>query len=388
MQGKRAWAEIDLDALKQNVTNLKSAIKSGEYMAVVKADAYGHGAAVIAPILEKWGINNFAVASVEEAEELRQAGVLGGILILGYTDTDLAFSLYENNINQTVFSLSYAKELNAAAKKRGIKIPVTIKLDTGMSRLGFNCQSKDEIAKSTLEIAELCKLNNLNVTGCFTHFAVADSMSEEDKDFTRQQSELFLSAVAEIKAKTGKDLKIHCNNSAGALYLEDMHLNYSRIGIAMYGLKSDSSLDLPVKLTPVMSLKAVIAQIKTVNQGETISYGRTYKAENDMTVATIPIGYADGILRSLSNKGVVYLNGKEAKIVGRVCMDQMMIDITGIKASVGDTVEIFGKNLSADRNADIIDTINYELVCAVSRRVPRIYFKQNKIVRIENYIIG
>ncbi len=388
MQGKRAWAEINLDALKSNIENINATVKSGELMAVVKADAYGHGAAVIAPFLEKWGINNFAVASIEEAEELRRVGVLGNILILGYTDTDLAFSLYENNINQTVFSLNYAKELNAAAKKRGIKIPVTIKIDTGMSRIGFSCQTKEQIETATLEIAEVNKLHNLNITGCFTHFAVADSTAEDNKEFTKKQSELFLSTVAEIKAKTGKDLKIHCNNSAGMLYYPDMQLNYSRVGIAMYGLKPDSGLDLPIKLEPVMSFKAVISQIKTVKKGESISYGRTYLAENDMTVATVPVGYADGILRSLSNKGYLFVNQAQAKIVGRVCMDQLMVDITGIKAKEGDTVEIFGKNLSADLNADIIDTINYELVCAVSRRVPRIYYKQNKIVRIENYITG
>ena len=388
MQGKRSWAEIDLDALKNNVEKLKATIKSGELMAVVKADSYGHGAAVTAPLLEKWGVNNFAVATIEEAEELRRAGVVGGILILGYTDTDLAFSLYENNINQTVFSLNYAKELNAAAKKRGIKIPVTIKLDTGMSRIGFNCKTKEAIEHSTKEIAEVIKLHNLNVTGCFTHFAVADSEEENNKAFTNAQSNLFLSAVAEIKAKTGKDLKVHCNNSAGALFYPEMQLNYSRVGIALYGLTPDPSLKLPVKLEPVMSFKTVIAQIKTVSEDQTISYGRTYKAQKDITVATLPVGYADGIIRSLSNKGFVFVNGKKAPIVGRVCMDQMMIDITGIKAKEGDVVEIFGKNLPCDELASAIDTINYELVCAVSRRIPRIYFKQNKIVRIENYISG
>lgn len=388
MQGKRSWAEIDLDALKQNVEKIKATIKSGEYMAVVKADAYGHGAAVITPLLEKWGINNFAVATIEEAEELRRVGVLGNILILGYTDTDLAFSLYENNINQTVFSLNYAKELNAVAKKRGIKIPVTIKLDTGMSRIGFNCRNKDAIESSSLEIAEVAKLNNLNITGCFTHFAVADSEEDNNVAFTNVQANLFLSAVAEIKAKTGKDLKIHCNNSAGALYYPDMQLNYSRIGIAMYGLTPDPSLNLPIKLEPVMSFKTVISQIKTITKDQTVSYGRTFKAENDITVATLPVGYADGILRGFSNKGCVLVNGQKAKIIGRVCMDQMMVDITGIKAKEGDVVEIFGKNLPADELAALNDTINYELVCAVSRRIPRIYFKQNKITRIENYITG
>ena len=386
MQGKRTWAQIDLDALKNNVLKLKSTIKSGEMMAVVKADAYGHGAAVIAPKLEKWGINSFAVATIEEAEELRRVGVLGNILILGYTDVDLAFSLYENNINQTVFSLNYAKQLNAAAKKSGIKIPVSIKLDTGMGRIGFNCTTKDDIAKSTLEIADVCKLNNLVVSGCFTHFAVSDSEAENDKAYTNVQANLFLSAVAEIKAKTGKDLKIHCNNSAGALYYPEMQLNYSRVGIALYGLTPDASLNLPIKLEPVMSFKTVISQIKTLEKGKTVSYGRTFKAEENLTVATIPVGYADGLHRALSNKGYVLVNGQKAKIIGRICMDQTMIDITGIKAKEGDTVEIFGKNLPCDELASLIDTINYELVCSVSRRIPRIYFKQNKIVRIENYV--
>ena len=387
MQGKRSWAEIDLDALSENIKTLNSKVR-GEIMAVVKANAYGHGAAVVAPYLEQLGIHHFAVASIEEAEELRSAGVVGEILILGYTDPDLTYELFENNINQTVFSLNYAKLLNASAKKRGIKIPVTLKLDTGMSRIGFNCKNKEEIYNSIDDIVKVFSLSNLSVTAAFSHFAVADSTNSEDIEFTKQQSELLLKTLSEIKIRTGKNLTYHINNSAGAIFNKEDDLKLNRVGISLYGLTPDSSLKLPIKLNPVMSFKAVISQIKTVKKGESISYGRTFIADNDITVATIPVGYADGILRSLSNKGYVYLNGKKANIVGRVCMDQMMIDITGIKAKEGDTVEIFGKNLHAEELADIIDTINYELVCAVSRRVPRIYYKAGKIIRIENYIIG
>lgn len=388
MQGKRTWAEIDLDALNYNVSEIKKHIKTGEFMAVVKADAYGHGAAVVAPYLEKLGINYFAVSNIEEAEELRRAGVVGEILILGYTDVDLAIELFEQNIIQSVFSLSYAKALNAAAKKVGVKISVHLKIDSGMGRIGFNCRNEESIDSSSDEMAEVAKLSNLVVKGAFTHFSVADSEEPENKQYTKMQYNNFLKGAESFKVKTGKNIILHCCNSAGTVLNTDMQLSLNRIGIIMYGLTPDVSLNLPLNLKPVMSFHTVISQIKHISKGDFISYGRTFKAEKDMVLATVPVGYADGFRRELSNKGYVLINGKKANIVGRICMDQAMVDITGIKADEGDNVTIFGKDLPVEQIADWCHTINYEIVCGISRRVPRLYLKHGKIVRIENYIIG
>lgn len=388
MQGKRAWAEIDLDNLAFNVQQIKSVIKKGEYMAVVKADAYGHGAAVLSPYLERLGINHFAVSNIEEAEELRRAGVVSDILILGYTDVDLAVELFEQNITQAVFSLEYAKALNSAAKRLGVKINVHIKVDTGMGRIGFNCKSTEGIDKSIDQILEVLSLKSLNVTGIFTHFAESDEEAEEAISWTKKQFELFNKTAAEIKLKTGKNLIMHCCNTAATLFHQEMQLSLQRIGISMYGLNPNKELKLPIKIKPVMSFKTIISQIKTVNMGESVSYGRTFIADKECVIATLPVGYADGYPRNLSNIGSCYVNGKKARIVGRICMDQMMIDITGITAKEGDTVELFGGNILAEEVAEKYNTINYELVCSVSRRVPRIYIKNGKIIRIENYISG
>ena len=388
MQSKRVWAEIDLDALKSNVENIKSTINSGEYMAVVKADAYGHGAVTVSRQLEKMGINHFAVSNIDEAQELRRGGIVGEILILGFTDPGVAIDLFEQNITQAVFSLEYAKILNAEAGKVGAKIPVHIKIDSGMGRIGFNCRNDENILSAAQEIEQVLKLQNLMVKGMFTHFAVADSNARLDISYTREQYERFLKIANEIKLRTGANLILHCTNTAGTVLHQDTQLNLNRIGISMYGLTPDPSIEMPIKLSPVMSLKAVISQIKTINKGDTVSYGRTYQAEAPTVVATIPVGYADGYHRNLSNKASVLVDGKKAPIIGRVCMDQLMVDVTGINAHEGDTVELFGKNLPVEELAELSGTINYEMVCSISRRVPRIYIKNGKIIRIENYLLG
>lgn len=388
MQGKRAWAEIDMDALAHNVKTIGGLIKKGEFMAVVKADAYGHGAAVLAPALEKMGINYFAVSNIEEAEELRGAGVVGDILILGYTDVGLCIELFEQNIAQTVFSASYAKSLNQAAKKVGVKLAVHIKIDSGMGRLGFNCRSDDSILAAADEISEICRLPNLIVKGIFTHFASADSDEPDDVNYTENQYRLFMKAVEAVTAKTGKNLIVHCCNSAGTLLHQNMHQHLNRVGISMYGLTPDPQLLLPVKLQPVMSFKTVVSQLKTIKSGDYISYGRTFRAERDMIVATLPVGYADGYPRLLSNVGHVLIAGKKAPVLGRVCMDQIMVDATGINLREGDTAVLFGEGLPVELLAEQTGTINYEIVCGISRRVPRIYTKNGKIARIENYLLG
>ena len=368
MQGKRAWAEIDMDALAHNVKTIGGLIKKGEFMAVVKADAYGHGAAVLAPALEKMGINYFAVSNIEEAEELRGAGVVGDILILGYTDVGLAIELFEQNIAQTVFSASYAKSLNQAAKKVGVKLAVHIKIDSGMGRLGFNCRSDDSILAAADEISDIDE--------------------PDDVKYTEYQYRLFMKAVESVTAKTGKNLIVHCCNSAGTLLHQNMHQHLNRVGISMYGLTPDPQLLLPVKLQPVMSFKTVVSQLKTIKSGDYISYGRTFRAERDMTIATLPVGYADGYPRLLSNVGHVLIAGKKAPVLGRVCMDQIMVDATGINLREGDTAVLFGEGLPVELLAEQTGTINYEIVCGISRRVPRIYTKNGKIARIENYLLG
>ncbi len=388
MQSKRAWAEINLDYLTENVENIKSKITSGEYLGVVKADAYGHGSAIISRHLEKLKINHFAVSNIDEAIELRRAGIVGEIIILGYTDTGVAIDLFEQNIVQAVFSLSYAKELNAAAKSVGAMVNCCLAVDTGMGRIGFDCRSDEAIIPSAEIMAEVCSLSHLAVKGMFTHFAVADSHEETDVNFTKEQNDRIIKAASEVSMRIGKPLIIHAANTAGTLLHNETQNSLNRIGISMYGLTPAEGLILPVKLKPVMSLKAVISQIKTIKPGETVSYGRTFTAEKETTVATVPVGYADGYCRNLSNKADVFINGKRARVIGRVCMDQLMVDVTNVPCREGDTVELFGENIRAEELANIVGTINYEIVTGISRRVPRVYIKGGKIVRIENYLLG
>lgn len=388
MQGRRTWVEIDLDALAHNFKEINKSLIKGAAVAVVKADAYGHGACILAPYLEKLGARYFAVSNIEEAQELRRAGVLSDIIILGYTDEALAVELFENNLIQAVFSFDYAKKLNAAAKKCGVKVNCHLKLDTGMGRIGFCCRNDDQHDRSLEQIKDILSLSNLYVCGAFTHFAVADSLKVDDLAFTKAQLAAFDDMCGDIEDYLGRKIVKHCCNSAATVLKPDFQRDLNRVGIILYGLLPDRSLKLPVKLKPLMSFKTVISEIKEIEPGESVSYGRTFIADKPVKVATVPVGYADGLRRSLSNTGTMVVGGKKAGIIGRICMDQCMLDVTGIDCKEGDTVTIFGKEQPIDVIAELCDTINYEICCNISRRVPRLYLRGGKITRIENYIIG
>lgn len=367
----RTWAEIDLDALKNNFKILKEKAGDCKLMAVVKADAYGHSAEAIAPVLEKSGADYFAVSNITEALNLRKYGIKKPILILGYTPPENADILANNNISQCVYSTEYAKELSAFASRKNVTVKIHIKLDTGMSRIGFNCRS-DEL--SEIHDAFSCSiLKGFCLEGIFTHFAVSDRTEQTEDGFTDSQFKRFMLAVNFFESKGSNPPFIHCCNSAGFLLDCDKHLSLSRIGISLYGLSPSSALHLKENFSPVMTLKSVVSMVKEIQKGDTVNYGRTFKADKNLKIATVTVGYADGYPRCLSNKGYVLINGVKAPIVGRICMDQMSVDVTKIpNVKMGDEVLLFGKELSVDVLADLCGTINYEIVCGISPRVPRI----------------
>lgn len=367
---RRTWAEIDEDALVHNFNIIKEAAQT-KVCVVVKANAYGHGADIAAPVLQKAGADFFAVSNVEEALELREYGISKPILILGYTPCEYACELAAHNISQCVHSLEYAGELSYQAQKHNLKIKIHIKLDTGMSRIGFDCRS-DELSgiNDALKAASLC---GFVLEGIFTHFAVSDRNTSQEDGFTDEQYSRFCKA-ADIFEAHGLHPEIkHCCNSAALCQDNGKHLDMCRAGIVLYGLTPSADLKLPQDFVPVMSFKSVISQVKEIRKGDTVSYGRTFKAQKNMTVATVSAGYADGYSRLLSNRGYVLINGKHANIIGRICMDQFCVDVTDIpNVKRDDEVLLFGKDLPVEELAEAIGTINYELVCAVSSRVKRI----------------
>ena len=371
----RTWVEIDLNALSLNFNTIKKHCSKTKIMAVVKANAYGHSVKDIAPKLQELGADSFAVSNLVEALQLREYGITRPILILGYTPTENADILAQNDITQAVFSYEFAEKLSKNAQAKNVTVKIHIKLDTGMSRLGFDCQNDN--AELSKELLDTLRLSNLEFEGVFTHFCVADSLETDCVKFTNKQYERFIHCVKQIEKAGFKPKYKHCCNSAGSSLSVDKHLDFVRPGIILYGLTPDDSLTLPFNLAPVMTFKSVISMVKTIKAGDTVSYGRTFTAEKDMNVATVTAGYADGYPRALSNKASVLVNGKRAKVIGRVCMDQFTIDVSDIEnVNEGDEVILFGKELPVEELARLADTINYEIVCGISPRVPRIINKQ------------
>lgn len=356
---KRSWVEINLKVIQDNYCIYKSIIpRTQEIMAVVKADAYGHGESEIALALQDIGCCNFAVSNIEEGISLRKAGIKGQVLILGYTPISSIHELLSYDITQTIISENYAERLSY----NGIKAQFA--LDTGMNRIGIDADKPEECEKIIRKYS-----NKLVLTGIFTHLCVADTESEDE--FTKGQTEKFADVTNRIR-----DLNlpyIHCMNSAGGLWHEAFG-NLVRVGIVLYGLKPNYSKTLPGGIKPALEWKSVISMIKMVHSNETIGYGRSFLVKKDMKIATIPTGYADGYSRALSNKGFVLIHGKKAPVVGRVCMDQMMVDVTDIpEAMFEDEVLLLGEDFTADDMALMIGTIGYEVICNISKRVPRIY---------------
>ncbi len=369
----RTWAEIDLDALAHNFEIIKKKAKGAKIYSVVKADGYGHGLEDVVKTLLSCGTDAFAVSNIEEALEVRNAHKNIPILILGYTPHSFAKVLAENDITQAIYSLPLAEKLSESAKSSGVKVKFHLKLDTGMGRIGFDCRSDDINAKQ--EILSVLKLDNLVFDGIFTHFASSDKDGDEDFHFTKSQITRFNKTVNIVKNAGFSPRVCHCHNSA-ALFSEESRFDACRPGIILYGLSPMENDDTP--FVPVMTLKSVVSFVKTVKKGETISYGRTFTAKSDMKIATVTAGYGDGYPRSLSNKGYVLVNGQKAFIVGRVCMDQFCIDVTHIESiTEGDEVILFGKELPVSDVAKIANTIHYEIVCGISKRVPRIVLKKD-----------
>lgn len=378
------WAEVNLDNIINNINEIKKNINAEEIIAVVKANAYGHGAIDVAPVLVESGANKLAVATLSEALELREAGIKVPILILGYTDVSFAEMLINNDIEQTVYSLDYAKELSKKSEALGKIAKIHIAVDTGMGRIGFLPNGK-----SVEEVVEISKLINLRITGVFTHFSNAD---EEDKSYAHNQIEKFNSFINEIEKREVNLGVKHISNSASIIDIEDAHYNAIRPGIILYGYyPSDYINKDKLKLMPALSLKCQVIHVKELPKGEYIGYGRKFRTERDSVIATLPIGYADGYIRGLYGKAQVIINGKLAPVVGKICMDQCMVDVTDIgPVNVGDEVILLGEDNGIKNNADdmaeILDTINYEILCMIGRRVPRIYIKDGKMVNVRNYL--
>ncbi len=375
---KRTWAEINLDALCENYKVIRECVKDAKIMAVVKADAYGHGDKYVSRTLQECGADWFGVSNIEEALSLRKNGIVKPILIFGITPIEYVKELSRLNITQTVFSFEYANELSEAALREGVEIDCHLKLDSGMSRIGFMCESAEDFEKA-------CKcytLPSLKFTGIFTHFAVSDESADRSKEFTKQQFERFISFTERLKDR-GFDVGLrHCCNSAGVLSYPEYHLDMVRPGVILYGLNPSGEC-VCCKLSPVMELKSVISMVKKVPADCTVSYGRTFVTPRESKIATVCLGYADGYPRALSNRGEVLVRGSRAKIAGRVCMDQVMIDVTDIpEVCENDVVTLFGRDenefISTDDLAKIDNTISYELICLIGKRVPRLYLKNGK----------
>lgn len=388
---KRTWAQINLDAIDSNIIKIKSIIAPGTKLcATVKADCYGHGFEFTAQEMSEAGADWFAVSNLSEALQLRRVGIEKPVLILGYTPPDKAKELVFNDISQAVYSLEYAKALSENAVKAGVAVNAHIKIDTGMSRIGFLYHDSVEDAATVDEIAEVCRMDGINPEGIFTHFSSADC--EDGELFTRLQYELFCTCTDILESMGIKFAIRHCSNSAAILQYPEMNFDMVRAGIILYGLYPSDSVVRRIRLMPVMELKSVISMVKEVPDGTPVSYGRTFTAKGTRTLATVPIGYADGYPRSVSNKMYMLVNGEKAPVSGNVCMDQTMLDVTGIPdVREGTQITVFGKDknafLSVDEIAAKAGTINYEVICNISRRVPRVYIKDDEIIETTDYML-
>lgn len=391
---KRAWAEISLDAVVKNYKRIKeyiesSANKSVKVMAMVKADAYGHGAPMVAAELEAAGIDFFGVSSIDEAMQLRNSSVKAPIMITGYTPSEHIPAAIDNNISLTVYNFYNAERISREALKHGKPAKVHLKIDTGMNRLGFMTDS-DEMPETVMKIKKISEMEGLVIEGIYTHFSDADGAEEE---YTRMQYKRFTDIISAVEEK-GVSVGIkHCLNSAGIINYTEYALDMVRPGLILYGLLPDDKIKTDLKLIPAMVLKSAVSQIKNAKEGAEISYGRSEKLMRDSKIAVLPIGYADGLVRRLSGKYKVTVNGKPAKILGKICMDQCIVDITGIPdVCEGDEAVIFGdgsdKAPTLEKMAKTADTIKYEICCVIGKRVPRLYFKEDKLVGRLNYILN
>ena len=377
------WAEVNLDNIRSNIREIKKLTKDKEIIAVVKADAYGHGAIDVAPVLIEEGASKLAVAVITEALELRAAGIGTDIMILGYTPLTFSEKLIVENIEQTVYSLDYARGLSREALKLNTKAKIHLAIDTGMGRIGF---LPDEDLE---DIIKVCSLPGLEIVGIFTHFASAD---EKDKSYTYEQFKKFKNICSELE-KRGIHIPLkHSSNSAAIMDLNETYLDGVRPGIITYGYYPSNEVQLEkLKLKPALTLKTNVVHLKKLKEDMYVSYGRAFKTEKETIIATLPIGYADGYTRLLNGKAKVIIRGQLAPVVGKICMDQCMVDVTNIKdIKLGDEVILIGEDngvkFNADDIAQLIGTINYEIICMLKNRVPRIYLENGEISKVRNYL--
>lgn len=378
------WAEINIDNLKNNIKEIRKISNSKDIIAIIKADAYGHGALDIAPILLENGATRLAVAVISEAVEIRKLGIKCPIMILGFTPPSLIDNILRYNIEQTVFDYEYAKKLSKMAMKYNKVAKIHIAVDTGMGRIGF-IPNKDSV-KIVKKISEL---PNIEIEGIFSHFSTAD---EENKDYSKAQLDKFNWFYKNLKNQGVKINIRHISNSAAITDMPETHFEAVRPGIILYGYyPSDYVSKEKINLKPVMSLKTNIVHVKKLPCCEYIGYGRKFKTERETIIATLPVGYADGYSRNLSNKINVIVNGKFAPVIGNICMDQCMIDITDIpNTKVGDEVILMGEQenlkITAEDIASKLGTISYDVICMISKRVPRVYIESGEVIKIRNYI--
>ena len=375
---KRTWAEIDLDALEHNYRTLRARVGSGvKFLGVVKADAYGHGAVAVSRTLEELGADYLAVSSLDEARELRFNGISMPILVLGHTPTDQVPQLIANDITQTVSCEKKAQEYEEAAARLGKTLRVHIKLDTGMSRLGFIC-APPHFESGVAGVVRACSLPHLDAEGVFTHFAVSDDLAPESVEYTHRQFRLFCDVIRAAEQR-GVHFRIrHCANTGAVANYPETYLDMVRPGLFLYGYGDGAQA---LGLRPVMREKSVVGTIKIYEPGTSVSYGRLYTTPARTRMGVLPIGYADGFFRCLSNRYTVHTAYGDAPLRGRICMDMCMIDLTDLpQVQVGDEVEIFGPEHPLEQMAELAGTIPYELTCAVSKRVPRVYIRGGKVI--------
>ena len=381
----RVYAEINLDAILHNMEQMRGLLNEDtKIMGVIKTDGYGHGAVPIGRELEKlaytWG---YATATVEEAEILRRNGLKKPILILGATFPEQYEAMADLELRANVYSIGQAERMEEAAAKMNKRIIVHAKIDTGLSRLGF--QVTEESAD---EIARIFKMPHIIMEGIFTHFANSDA---EDKTMANQQLEAFAKMKQMLEERQVEIPMIHCSNSAAIIDMPEANMSVVRAGISLYGMwPSDEVKKENIDLAPVMSLKSCIVFLKELEKGRVISYGATYETSKKQRIATIPVGYGDGYPRSLSNKGYVLIHGKKAPICGRICMDQFMVDVTDIpEAREGDMVTLVGKDhgaeITMEEIGDLSGRFNYEFACDLGKRIPRVYVKNGEVVETRDY---
>lgn len=383
--GRDTIIEVDLNAVKHNVKEFKKRVNDENIamMAAVKANGYGHGAVEVAKAAIEVGINQLAVAFVDEAIELREAGINVPILILGYTSVAAAKEAIQYDVMMTVYRSEDLQGINEIANRLQKKAQIQVKIDTGMSRIGL----QEEEVKPFLE--ELNRMEYVEVVGMFTHYSTAD---EIDKSYTNMQTSLFEKAVNAAKELGIHIPYIHSSNSAGSMELSNTFQNMVRVGIGIYGMYPSKEVDhAVVSLQPALSLKSKVAHIKHAKKNRGVSYGNTYVTTGEEWIATVPIGYADGYNRQLSNKGHALINGVRVPVIGRVCMDQLMLDVSkAMPVQVGAEVVFYGKqgeeNIAVEEIADMLGTINYEVTCMLDRRIPRIYKENNETTAVVNIL--